>query len=314
MSTAEINALGFKAGDAKSYDAHVGDFERFSTVLTAPLAARLVAMARISAGQRVLDIGTGTGVVALEAAMAVGTGGSCVGIDLSEKMLAAANGNARRAHLAERVEFKAMDAESLQFEGASFDVVVSLFALLHFPNPAIALREMFRVLKPGGTLVVAVGSVPSWLSWQGLAHVLSLVPDVIARLRGRQLVAPQFLDQLVQEGIPALDEPEESSLARAGRNRTRSVPQLLRDAGFENLRRHWEGHQGVLETPADFWDIQRTFSSIARKRLNNATPDQVAAVRVKFEEACQRVLARGGRLTYPFAAFFVAARRPLLSR
>ena len=69
----------------------------------------------------------------------------------------------------------------------------------------------------------------------------------------------------------------------------------------------------MLETPADFWDIQRTFSSIARKRLNSATPDQVAKVRAKFEEVCQQVLSRGGRLTYPFAAFFVAARRPLRS-
>jgi hypothetical protein len=169
---------------------------------------------------------------------------------------------------------------------------------------------MFRVLKPGGTLVVGVGSDPPWLSLPGLAHALSLVPDVIARLRGRQLVAPQFLNHLVEEIIPAHDEPEESSLAQAGRNRTRSVPQLVRDAGFENLRRHWEGHQGVLETPADFWDIQRTFSSIARKRLNSATPDQAAKVRAKFEEVCQQVLSRGGRLTYPFAVFFVAARRP----
>jgi hypothetical protein len=84
----------------------------------------------------------------------------------------------------------------------------------------------------------------------------------------------------------------------------------VRDAGFKNLREHWEGHQARLETVADFWDIQRTFSSIARKRLNSATPDRVAAVREKFDALCGQVLERGGRLTYPFAAFIVAARRP----
>lgn len=303
----------FKIADATSYDAHVTDFERFTGVLTARLATRMIAMAGISTGQRVLDIGTGTGVVALEAAKAAGVVGKCVGIDLSEKMLASARLKARRERLSERTEFIAMDAESLQFEAASFDVVVSLFALLHFPNPAIAVSEMFRVLKPDGTLVVAIGSAPPWFSRQGIKHAIRLVPELISRLRRRQLVAPRFLNQLVEEEIPVHDEPEESSLAQAGRNRTRNIAQLVRDAGFENLRQHWEGHQAVLKTPADFWDIQRTFSSIARKRLNSATSDQVAKVRTRFDEICQQVLSRGGQLTYPFAAFFVAARRPLRS-
>ena len=311
MDTTEKGALDFKIADAASYDAHVGDFERFTTMLTTPLAGRMIAMANIFSGQRVLDIGTGTGVVAFEAAKAVGSKGRCLGIDLSEKMLASARAIARRANLTERVEFETMDAEALQFAPASFDVVLSLFALLHFPNPAVARKEMFRVLKPGGTLVVAVGSAPPWLSLQGVAHAVRLIPDVIARVRGRQLVAPQFLNQLAEEGVPADDEPEESLLAQAGHNRTRHVEELLRDAGFENLRQHWEGHQAVLETPSDFWDIQRTFSSIARKRLNKGTPDQVARIRTRFDQACRQVLSRGGELVYPFAAFFVAACRPL---
>ena len=310
MDTAEKPTPDFKVADATSYDAHVGDFERFTAVLTTPLAVRMIAMAGISAGQRVLDIGTGTGVVAIEAAKAAGPEGHCVGIDLSEKMLDSAKANARLAGLAERIEFRAMDAEALQFADASFDVVVSLFALLHFPNPDTALNEMFRVLKPGGTLVIAVGSAPPWLSRQGLQHALKLVPEMFARLSGRQLVAPAFLNRLVEDCIPAHEEAEESTLAQAGRNRTRSVPQLVREAGFENLRRHWEGQQGRLKTAADFWDIQRTFSSIARKRLNSAPPERAAEVRATFDERCQTVLSRGGRLTYPFAAFFVAARRP----
>jgi ubiquinone/menaquinone biosynthesis C-methylase UbiE len=203
-----------------------------------------------------------------------------------------------------------MDAEALEFRETSFDVVLSLFALLHFPNPDIALEEMFRVLKPGGTMVVAVGSGPRWLSWQGLQHAVRISTDLVSRLRGRQLVAPQFLNRLVQEMIPATEQVEESPFARAGRNRTASLPQLVQAAGFENLREHWEGHETTLETVADFWDIQRTFSSIARKRLNRAQPERIAAVRKQFYLRAEAALAQGGKLTYPFAAFFVSARRP----
>lgn len=311
MTTNVVKPRDFKIDDASSYDAHIADFERFTTVLTAPLARRLVSMAVIAPGQRVLDIGTGTGVVALEAARLAGAAGKVVGVDLSPKMLAAAETQSRAAGLVERVEFKAMDAEALTFEDASFDAVVSLFALLHFPNPAMALREMFRVLKPGGTLVVAVGSAPPWLSLRGLAHAFSLVPDLLARLSGRQLVAPRFINQLVETHLPAHDEAEESPLAQEGRDRSRNVPRLIREAGFANLQQHWEGHETNLKTAEDFWNIQRTFSSIARKRLNGATPEQVAAIREEFDKTCGQILSRGGRLTYPFAALFVVARRPL---
>src|SRR5258708_9764667 len=96
MDTAEKRTLDFKIADATSYESHVEDFERFSAILTTPLATRMITMANVFAGQRVLDVGTGTGVVALEAAKAAGERGRCIGIDLSEEMLAMARANADR--------------------------------------------------------------------------------------------------------------------------------------------------------------------------------------------------------------------------
>ena len=99
--------LDFKVTDATSYDEHVGDFERFTTVLTAPLAARMIAMAGISAGQRVLDIGTGTGVVASKPPGLPASEAVVSASIYREKMLASARANAQQRP-GERIEFKAM--------------------------------------------------------------------------------------------------------------------------------------------------------------------------------------------------------------
>jgi ubiquinone/menaquinone biosynthesis C-methylase UbiE len=300
----------FKISDAASYDPVAGEFDDLAERCSGPLAARMVALAQLAPEERVLDVGTGTGIVALRAAERLGPQGRVVGIDLSDGMLSVAQANAARAGLSDRAVFRKMDAEALQLDDGSFDVVLSLFALLHFPRPLTALREMSRVLRPGGRLVVAVGSRPPWLSSGGVLHRIGLLPELLLRLQGKRLLAPAFLDALVREHLPESDMAEESPLARQGANRTRSVPALVRGAGFTGVRSDWEGHQVFIDTPEEFWTLQRTLSSIARKRLSAAPPENVDRLREKFLSICRRVESRGGRLVYPFAALFVMARRP----
>ena len=119
-------------------------------LFTAPPAAHLVRHARIGAGQRVLDVGTGTGVVALTAAR---TGAVVTGLDLTPALLARARENAALAELS--VDWREGDAEALPFDDASFDVVVSQFGHMFAPRAEVALAEMLRVLRPGGTLAFA---------------------------------------------------------------------------------------------------------------------------------------------------------------
>ncbi len=305
----KLDSQNFKTRDATSYDAVAEQFDFFTERLTSPLAAHLISLAEIKPPDSVLDVGTGTGVVALLAAKKIAKGGRVHGIDLSEGMLVTATAKAEKLGLEEEIKFSQMDAENLEFEAETFDAVVSLFALLHFPNPLTALKEIYRVMRPGGKFVVAVGSRPPLFSASGLSHLVKIYPDLVRRKQGRQLVAPGFLDSLVEQHLPKAEEQEESDLASHSRNRTSGVSELVRSAGFKILQTDWQSHQAQLATPEDFWEVQRTFSSISRKRLSNAVPEKVESLRQEFFGQCRTVQSRGGNLVYPFAAFYVVAEK-----
>jgi SAM-dependent methyltransferase len=115
-------------------------------VTTVP-AARLVKFAGVKPGQRLLDVACGTGVVAVTAAL---LGAQVTGLDLTPELLDRARHNSRVAGV--EVDWREGDAEKLPFADASFDVVLSQFGHMFAPRPAVAIAEMLRVLKPGGTL------------------------------------------------------------------------------------------------------------------------------------------------------------------
>src|SRR5690349_8069287 len=94
----------FKYQDASSYDSVTEEFDRFTTLLAAPFATRMITLAKLKQGNRVLDVGAGTGVVAFRAAEAVGATGRIVGIDLSPGMLAMARDKAAQGGFHERVD------------------------------------------------------------------------------------------------------------------------------------------------------------------------------------------------------------------
>jgi ubiquinone/menaquinone biosynthesis C-methylase UbiE len=115
---------------------------------------RQLDLAHLTAGESVLDVGCGTGTLAIAAARRVGETGSVTGVDPSPELLARARKKARRAHVP--VTLETAGGESLPFPDASFDVVLSSLVFHHLPHAALrsSALEMRRVLKPGGRLLI----------------------------------------------------------------------------------------------------------------------------------------------------------------
>ena len=178
---------------APSYDSWAGgQHER--------VAARLVDVAAPQKGEQVLDVGTGTGLVAHLVAPRVSPG-SVIGIDLSDNMLALA-----RSKKSKNVQFLGMAAERLVFKPETFDLVTMGEALAYLGDPNDALAETRRVLREGGRLAVSnqrrsLSTRAQDLFFQGLAplarrHYLSLPRYSSERSRfGEPNVLPQLLDR-----------------------------------------------------------------------------------------------------------------------
>ncbi|QNP60025.1 class I SAM-dependent methyltransferase [Paenacidovorax monticola] len=138
--------------------------------VTTATAAELVKHARIRAEQVVLDVGCGTGVVALTAARA---GAKVHALDLSPVLIQ--HGRQHAALAGVEIEFREGDVEALPYESSTFDAVVSQFGHMFAPRPDVTIAEMLRVLKPGGTIAFSTWP-PEHYVGQMFALVAKFVP------------------------------------------------------------------------------------------------------------------------------------------
>jgi ubiquinone/menaquinone biosynthesis C-methylase UbiE len=146
---------------------------------------RILRLARLQPGEAVLDVGCGTGTLAIAAKRQVGAAGKACGIDASPEMLARARRKSRRAGM--EVAFTEAPAQALPFPDASFDAVMTTVMLHHLPRPARAecAREIRRVLKPGGRVLVvdfAVSQEKGLLAHLHQRHGHVKLDDIVALL------------------------------------------------------------------------------------------------------------------------------------
>lgn len=163
--------------------------------VTTPAAARLVKFAGITKGVRVLDVGCGTGVVAITAAR---LGAHIRAVDLTPQLLERARENSRIAEV--DVEWIEGDVEQLPFQDGEFEIVVSQFAHIFAPRPEVAIGEMLRVLRPGGT--IAFSTWPPELLVGRTVGIQALYASAAARHRIASIVGdPNVVRQRLGDAV-----------------------------------------------------------------------------------------------------------------
>jgi O-methyltransferase/aklanonic acid methyltransferase len=231
------------------FDGAAARYDREGSSIFWQFGARLVELLEIAPGARVLDVATGKGAVLIPLAQRVGAKGHVIGVDLSHAMVEEAARAARETG-SSNFETRKMDAEHLEFAPASFDAVTCAFALFFFPAMDVALREMRRVLKPGGRIGLTLfgGKPPPFdPGWKMFAEQARAY-DTAVRTPQRVAYSPE------------------------------QVQSLLTTAGFAQVNPRLETYDIVFATEENWWAFQFTLvNRAAILRLSEET-------RARFKE------------------------------
>lgn len=136
-----------------------------------PAQDMLLDFANIQPGEKIIDIACGTGLVSFRALDATGENGFVLGADISDKMIEIAN-EAAKQNNKQNIQFERMDAEELKIGNDEYDAAVCALGLMYVPDPVKALKEMHRVLKPGGRCAVAVWGKRSHCGWAEIFEIV----------------------------------------------------------------------------------------------------------------------------------------------
>ena len=219
----------------------------FVPVIGKPLARELVDLARLRAGERVLDVACGTGIGARLAAERVGSSGAVVGIDVNPGMLAVARTVSKSNGLS--IEWYESAAETLPLPDNSFDAVLCNLSLQFFQDKPAAVREMWRVAARDGRVLIGV---PGKISPVFVTMADALATHIAPELAG-------FVHQVF-----SLYDPDE-------------LERLLTGAGFREVRIFSEPRTLRLPAPKEFlW--QYVNSTPMAQALNGASDESLAAV------------------------------------
>jgi len=263
-----------------AYERAAPTYERAGVAHHAPFGEHLAQLVLLGPGGRVLDVGCGAGGALLPAARRVGPTGEAIGVDIAPGMVERTRAAAAEAGL-EQVETEVMDGAALAFEDERFDAVLGAFVLAAIPDADRALAEWRRVLRPTGTLGVAV--------WENLL-------DNRWRWEGELIreFASEVPDELLQTVGAMTGRFATATTLRAG----------LEEAGFRDVRLERMDAERTFQSAEAWWEW--TWSGGVRAFFE-AMPEDA---RERFRDAAFERLGRAGRdgLTRRFVALLAVAR------
>jgi SAM-dependent methyltransferase len=245
----------------------------------------LLTRSGVVAGEKVLEIGCGTGAATVPFAEAVGQRGEVLGVDISEPMLAGARKRITESGL-NNISLVQADAQTHHFEPDHFDLITSRFGVMFFADPIAAFSNLLPAVRPGGRLCFAC-----WAALEDNRHWL--IPYEVAL---RHLGPPAPKDPRAP-GPMAFSDPE-------------YVRAFLRTAGFDAIAIHRETPDIIGSSPAEEAEHACIMGPSGRL-IDEKQPDEAgrAAIKREMVEAFA-AHAQGGEMKLSSTVFLVTARRP----
>lgn len=249
-----------------------------------PLTRAMIERAGIHEGQSVLDVAGGAGEPSLTIADVVGPTGSVTCTDAIAEMVEAARDEAKRRGL-ENVQFQQCTADSLPFPGSSYDVVVSRLGVMFFPDSVGAMREMLRVLKPGGTLAFAV--------W----HRSDVNPFCY--------LVSGVMDQHIKTPPADPDAPNAFRFAEPGK-----LIDVMKQAGATDVREEIVDFDIEAPiSPLEFWTMRSQTSDTLREKLATLPVAQQEQIARDIEQAVKEYFP-ANQMKFPTKMLLATGRKP----
>lgn len=252
-------------------------------MMYAPLSRALIEDAHIGSGQTVLDVGGGSGEPSLTIAPVVGGSGSVTYTDPAAGMVKAARDEALRRGLG-NIHFHQGSAEQLPFSDNSFDAAVSRLSVMFFPDVGAGVREMLRLVKPGGHISFVV-----WAA-RDVNPFFSVVTTVLDRF------------------VPADKEDEDAPAAFRFAMPGKLAKALQKGGAVQVTERELAF---TIEAPINverFWELRTEMSDTFRSKLKKLVPDQVAAIRYTVQKAVAGYFKTGG-MSFPAKVLVVTGKK-----